>query len=59
MNPAQVMPHTDGDPVVALVPAAARAVQQMVIVQVAPRRTNRDGAPPTVTREDGVTMPRL
>src|SRR5262249_36858013 len=57
--PPQVMPGTDGDPVVPRVVAAARAEDDVVVVKLLPRRARRDGAPPAIRREDRVAMARL
>ena len=57
MNAVQVVRGADGDTVVARVVAAARAVEDVVIVQARPGRARGDRAPPAVALEDGVTMP--
>src|SRR5207247_8990263 len=59
VNPPQVVPGADGDAVVARVAAAARAEEEVMVVQVPPRRAGRHGAAPAIAREDRVAVTRL
>src|SRR5207247_2338438 len=57
VDAVQVVGRADGDPVVAHVVAAARAVEDVVVVQAGARRAGRDRAAPAVALEDGIAMP--
>ena len=59
MDPAEMVPGAERDPVRARIPAAARAEDDVMIVQLPPRRADRDRAPPPVTREHRIAMARL
>src|SRR4029450_7996722 len=58
VNAVEVVPHADGDAVVARVATPAGAKQEMVVVEVAPRRACRHPTAPPVAFEDRVAMTR-
>ena len=51
-----MMPGAESDPVLALIPAAARSEDDVMIVQLPPRRADRDRAPPPVAGEHRIAM---
>jgi len=59
VHPTEVMPGAERHPVLAPVPAAARAEDDVMIVQLPPRRADRDRAAPPVAGEHRVAMARL
>src|SRR5437879_7028242 len=57
VDAVQVVGRADGDPVVARVVAAARAVEDVVVLQAGARRAGGDRAAPAVALENGIAMP--
>src|SRR5437660_1126631 len=55
----EMMPGAERDPVLTVVPAAARPEDDVMIVQLPPRGANRDRAAPPVAGEHRIAMPRL
>jgi hypothetical protein len=58
VNPVKMMRGAHRDAIVAGVVGAARAEEDAVIVEVAPRAARRHGAAPAVAGENGVMMAR-
>src|SRR5437588_9698862 len=59
MDAAEVMPGAERDPVLALVAATVRAEDDVVIVEVPPRRADGDRAPPSIAGKDRIPMAGL
>src|SRR5258705_7386207 len=59
MNAAEMVPGAERDAVPAVVAAPARAEDEMVVVEIPPRRADGHRAAPAVTRENRVAVARL